>query len=85
MILYTSTAPDYAAKLVNSLKDGIMHAFTLFAPRRMEKTKFLLNDIETGCRSSRFQCFLYFPLWTITVQLNPTLSGGRVPIRTKYQ
>ncbi|WP_325040325.1 hypothetical protein [Neisseria wadsworthii] len=60
MILYTSTAPDYAAKLINSPKDGIMHALILFAPRRMEKTKFLLNDIETGCFGSQFQCFLLF-------------------------
>lgn len=34
--------PEYAAKLVHSLQGGITHAFTLFAPRRMGKTQFLL-------------------------------------------
>lgn len=36
---------EYARKLINSLKDGITHAFTLFAPRRMGKTQFLLQDV----------------------------------------
>ncbi|KPN71399.1 selenocysteine synthase [Neisseria sp. 83E34] len=51
--------PDYAAKLVNSLKDGIMHAFTLFAPRRMGKTKFLLNDIAPAAEEAGFNVFYF--------------------------
>lgn len=51
--------PDYAAKLVNSLKDGITHAFTLFAPRRMGKTQFLLQDITPLAEKQGFNVFYF--------------------------
>ena len=36
---------ELSTALLSSLKSGISHAFTLFAPRRMGKTQFLTNDI----------------------------------------
>lgn len=50
---------DYAAKLVSSLKDGITHAFTLFAPQRMGKTEFLLKDIVPLAEKSGFNTFYF--------------------------
>lgn len=49
----------YAQKLVNSLKDGITHAFTLFAPRRMGKTRFLLDDVAPLATEQGFYVFYY--------------------------
>ncbi|MGF6147145.1 Predicted ATPase (AAA+ superfamily) [Kingella potus] len=51
--------PEYAAKLVNSLKDGITHAFTLFAPRRMGKTQFLLQDASPEAQRQGFNVFYF--------------------------
>ncbi|ASP16865.1 hypothetical protein HMPREF9120_00624 [Neisseria sp. oral taxon 020 str. F0370] len=51
--------PEYAAKLVNSLKDGITHAFTLFAPRRMGKTQFLLQDAAPEAQRQGFNVFYF--------------------------
>lgn len=51
--------PEYADKLVNSLKDGITHAFTLFAPRRMGKTQFLLQDIAPLAKERGFNVFYF--------------------------
>ncbi|STZ76849.1 selenocysteine synthase [Bergeriella denitrificans] len=50
---------DYAAKLINSLKDGITHAFTLFAPRRMGKTEFLIRDIVPLAEQQGFNVFYF--------------------------
>lgn len=50
---------DYARMLVSSLKDGVSHAFTLFAPRRMGKTEFLLKDIKPLAEQSGFNVFYY--------------------------
>lgn len=50
---------EYAAKLISSLKDGITHAFTLFAPRRMGKTEFLLKDILPLAERSGFNVFYF--------------------------
>lgn len=50
---------DYADKLLNSLKDGITHAFTLFAPRRMGKTQFLLQDIAPMAEERGFNVFYF--------------------------
>ena len=51
--------PEYAARLVSSLKDGITHAFTLFAPRRMGKTQFLLQDIAPLADAEGFNVFYF--------------------------
>ena len=51
--------PEYAAKLVNSLKGGITHAFTLFAPRRMGKTQFLLKDVAPLAEANGFNVFYF--------------------------
>ncbi|WP_115217633.1 ATP-binding protein [Suttonella indologenes] len=50
---------DYAQKLLNSLKDGITHAVTLFAPRRMGKTQFLLQDIAPLAEQQGFNVFYF--------------------------
>lgn len=50
---------EYASKLINSLKDGITHAFTLFAPRRMGKTQFLLQDVLPLAEQNGFNVFYF--------------------------
>lgn len=50
---------DLAQRLINSLSDGIAHAFTLFAPRRMGKTQFLLNDITPIAEDKGFKVFYF--------------------------
>ena len=50
---------DYARKLLNSLHDGITHAFTLFAPRRMGKTQFLLRDVAPLAEDMGFNVFYF--------------------------
>lgn len=50
---------EYAEKLVNSLQDGIIHAFTLFAPRRMGKTQFLLQDVAPLAEERGFNVFYF--------------------------
>lgn len=49
----------YAKKLLTSLHDGITHAFTLFAPRRMGKTQFLLQDIAPMAEQMGFNVFYF--------------------------
>lgn len=48
-----------AENLVRNLADGISSAFTLFAPRRMGKTQFLLNDIIPIAKSMGFNLFYF--------------------------
>ena len=48
-----------AEVIINSLKSGITHAFTLFAPRRMGKTQFLLNDVAPMAEQSGFNVFYF--------------------------
>lgn len=48
-----------AENLVRNLADGISSAFTLFAPRRMGKTQFLLNDITPIAREMGFNLFYF--------------------------
>lgn len=50
---------ELAQRLLISLKDGITHALTLFAPRRMGKTQFLLNDIEPKAEEMGFNVFYF--------------------------
>ncbi|WP_386687724.1 ATP-binding protein [Lonepinella sp. MS14437] len=52
---------ELAERLVASLKDGISHALTLFAPRRMGKTQFLLQDIKPLAEEKGFHvCYFSF-------------------------
>lgn len=48
-----------AENLVRNLADGISSAFTLFAPRRMGKTQFLLNDIAPTAKTMNFNVFYF--------------------------
>ncbi|MDO9908809.1 ATP-binding protein [Glaesserella parasuis] len=50
---------ELAQRLLTSLKDGITHALTLFAPRRMGKTQFLLNDIQPKAEDMGFNVFYF--------------------------
>ncbi|MFB6350008.1 ATP-binding protein [Moraxella sp. ZJ142] len=50
---------ELAKRLLISLKDGIAHALTLFAPRRMGKTAFLLHDIEPMAKEMGFHVFYF--------------------------
>ena len=45
--------------MLESLEEGITHAFTLFAPRRMGKTQFLLNDIAPAAQEMGFNVFYF--------------------------
>lgn len=62
---------ELAMRLVNSLSDGIAHAFTLFAPRRMGKTQFLLSDIQPTAEAKGFKVF-YFSFMDVD---NDTMAG----------
>lgn len=62
---------ELAQRLVSSLSDGIAHAFTLFAPRRMGKTQFLLNDITPIAENKGFKVF-YFSFMDVD---NETMAG----------
>lgn len=48
-----------ANQLLISLRDGISHALTLFAPRRMGKTQFLLNDVAPLANKMGFEVFYF--------------------------
>ncbi len=48
-----------AQALLNGLQAGISHAFTLFAPRRMGKTQFLLQDIMPQAQAMGFRVFYF--------------------------
>lgn len=50
---------NLANKLLASLKDGISDALTLFAPRRMGKTQFLLKDVKPKAEGLGFNVFYY--------------------------
>ena len=50
---------ELASALLGSLKSGISHAFTLFAPRRMGKTQFLTNDIAPAAEQDGFNVFYF--------------------------
>lgn len=50
---------SYAQALVSMLADGIVSAFTLFAPRRMGKTQFLLNDVKPAAEQAGFDVFYF--------------------------
>ncbi|OOR94931.1 selenocysteine synthase [Canicola haemoglobinophilus] len=50
---------ELAQRLLFSLKDGITHALTLFAPRRMGKTQFLLNDVRPLAEEMGFHVFYF--------------------------
>lgn len=45
--------------LIRNLAEGISSAFTLFAPRRMGKTQFLLNDITKSAKQQGFNVFYF--------------------------
>lgn len=50
---------NLAEIILKSLADGITHAFTLFAPRRMGKTQFLLRDIVPLAENTGFNVFYF--------------------------
>ncbi|OOF47195.1 selenocysteine synthase [Rodentibacter trehalosifermentans] len=50
---------ELADLLVRNLAEGISSAFTLFAPRRMGKTQFLLNDITKSAEQLGFNVFYF--------------------------
>lgn len=50
---------ELSKRILISLKEGITHALTLFAPRRMGKTQFLLNDIKPNAEEMGFKVFYF--------------------------
>lgn len=48
-----------AQALLSSMRAGISHAFTLFAPRRMGKTQFLLKDMKPLAEAEGFNVFYF--------------------------
>lgn len=50
---------ELAEIIAKSLYGGITHAFTLFAPRRMGKTQFLLKDIKPTAEAAGFNVFYF--------------------------
>ncbi len=78
---------ELANRLINSLSDGIAHAFTLFAPRRMGKTQFLLNDITPIAEKKGFYVF-YFSFMdiddnTVTRRFQQSLIHFAAKLTTK--
>ncbi len=76
-----------AERLVMSLSDGIAHAFTLFAPRRMGKTQFLLNDVTPTAQEKGFNVF-YFSFMdidneTVTARFQKSLIHFTAELTTK--
>ena len=63
--LYFPRTP-LAKSLDESLQTGITNAFTLFAPRRMGKTQFLLQDIVPAAEQAGFHVF-YFSFMDDTI------------------
>ena len=49
----------HAEHLINLLADGIVNTLTLFAPRRMGKTQFLLNDIRPAAEAQHIDVFYF--------------------------
>lgn len=50
---------ELAKQLLTNLQSGITHAITLFAPRRMGKTQFLINDIKPLAEKMKFNTFYF--------------------------
>ena len=50
---------EYAQALVRMMAEGVVSAFTLFAPRRMGKTEFLLNDVRPVAEENGFGVFYF--------------------------
>lgn len=50
---------ELAETLLAAFNAGISHAFTLFAPRRMGKTQFLLNDVAQLADKQGFRVFYF--------------------------
>lgn len=50
---------DLAKRLLVNLREGITHAITLFAPRRMGKTQFLLKDVKPIAEKMGFNVFYF--------------------------
>ncbi len=78
---------ELANRLVNSLSEGIAHAFTLFAPRRMGKTQFLLNDVTPIAEEKGFSVF-YFSFMdidnkTVSVRFHQSLIRFAASLTTK--
>lgn len=76
-----------AKRLLLSLQDGIAHAFTLFAPRRMGKTQFLLNDVVPTAEDMGFKVF-YFSFMdaepkTLAIRFQQALNQFAADLTTK--
>ena len=50
---------DLAQSVMNTLNSNIVHALTLFAPRRMGKTEFLRKDIMPLAQSMGYRVFYF--------------------------
>ena len=48
-----------AQSMVDALSSGVVHALTLFAPRRMGKTEFLRNDITPLAQEAGYRVFYF--------------------------
>lgn len=78
---------ELANRLVSSLLDGIANAFTLFAPRRMGKTEFLLKDVTPVAQERGFKVF-YFSFMdvdneTIAMRFQQSLTRFAAETTTK--
>ena len=50
---------DLAHSIITTLSSNIVHALTLFAPRRMGKTEFLTKDITPTAENADFRVFYF--------------------------
>lgn len=48
-----------AQSIIDTLNSNVVHAFTLFAPRRMGKTEFLLKDIMPLAQAAGYRVFYF--------------------------
>lgn len=72
-----------AEKLLISLKDGITNALTLFAPRRMGKTQFLIRDIKPKAEKMGFNVFYFSFMDQIGDNIQTAFNHALIEFLTK--
>ncbi len=64
---------DLAKRLITSINIGLVSSFVLFAPRRIGKTEFLINDLKPLAQENNY-FVLYFNFYTdLTLSQSPAI------------
>ncbi|NEN76133.1 ATP-binding protein [Pelistega sp. NLN82] len=75
----------YAEQLTQTLKAGITHSFTLFAPRRMGKTQFLLKDMMPLAEQEGFNVFYFSFMGENTQAIQDDFRAALMAFNQKIQ